>query len=385
MLINFLTLMTGIVGLITTAIAVFRCKANPLINKYLIVFLSVISVRFLVRGLSVYLHKIPVEILTSANVFMVILMGACSHLYFRDLVYSKKWRAIDAIYLIVPFVVVLLHLLNVQHLYEYDPSIRIVYVVLLIASVATYNILSYRLLRNSIWSKKSEEPILAKQTIAIKSWTLYLYASIVLLGWMIILVFITNGCNYNSKGNSYQITFAALFWLVFFIKLLATPELLYGYDFMKIKIEAYKKAEVVMDAIWILDTRPGIKNQKDIKITRSVTTNLNSYIRQIENLSFHTNTFRNPEITVEDFAQKLSIPKVHLLYVFKYHCTITFVDYKKIVRIHDAIKLIETGFLKFSTMESLALKVGFSSYKPFFNRFKSITGTTPQEYYKNLK
>jgi AraC-like DNA-binding protein len=202
---------------------------------------------------------------------------------------------------------------------------------------------------------------------------------------MIILVFITNGCNYNSKGNSYQITFAALFWLVFFIKLLATPELLYGYDFMKIKIEAYKKAEVVMDAIWILDTRPGIKNQKDIKITRSVTTNLNSYIRQIENLSFHTNTFRNPEITVEDFAQKLSIPKVHLLYVFKYHCTITFVDYKKIVRIHDAIKLIETGFLKSSTMESLALKVGFSSYKPFFNRFKSITGTTPQEYYKNLK
>ena len=239
MLINLLTLMTGIVGLITTAIALFRYKANPLINKYLIVLLSVLSVRFLLRGFSIYLHKIPVEILNSANVFMVILMGACTHLYFRDLVYSKKWRAKDTIYLIVPFVVVVLHLLNVQQDYENASTIRIVYVVLLIACVATYNFLSYRLLRNTIWSKKSEAPFLAKQTKAIKNWTLYLYAAIVLLGWMIILVFITNGFNYNSNGNSYQISIAALFWLAFFIKLLATPELLYGYDFMKIKIEKF--------------------------------------------------------------------------------------------------------------------------------------------------
>jgi AraC-like DNA-binding protein len=384
MLINFLTLITGIVGLITTAIAVFRFKANPLINKYLIVLLSVLSVRFLLRGFSVYLHKIPVEILTSANVFMVILMGACAHLYFRDLVYSKKWRAKDAIYLIVPFVVLMLHLLNVQQRYEHDTTIRMVYVVLLVVCLTTYNFLSYRLLRTTIWSKKSESPLLAKQTKAIKNWTLYLYAAIVLLGWMIILVFITNGFNYTISGNRWQISIAAIFWLVFFIKLLATPELLYGYDFMKIKIEAYKKADVVLNAIWILDTKPEISNQKDLKITRSVTINLNSYIHQIESLSFHTNTFRNPEITVEDFAQKLNLPKVHLLYVFKYHCAITFVDYKKMVRIHDAIKLLETGFLKSSTMETLAMEVGFSSYKPFFNSFKTITGTTPQEYYKNL-
>ena len=384
MLINFLTLITGIVGLITTAIAVFRFKANPLINKYLIVLLSVLSVRFLLRGFSVYLHKIPVEILTSANVFMVILMGACAHLYFRDLVYSKKWRAKDAIYLIVPFVVLMLHLLNVQQRYEHDPTIRMVYVVLLVVCLTTYNFLSYRLLRTTIWSKKSESPLLAKQTKAIKSWTLYLYAAIVLLGWMIILVFITNGFNYTISGNRWQISIAAIFWLVFFIKLLATPELLYGYDFMKIKIEAYKKAEVVLNAIWILDTKPEITNQKDLKITGSVTINLNSYIHQIESLSFHTNTFRNPEITVEDFAQKLNLPKVHLLYVFKYHCAITFVDYKKMVRIHDAIKLLETGFLKTSTMETLAMEVGFSSYKPFFNSFKSIIGMSPQDYLKRF-
>jgi AraC-like DNA-binding protein len=240
------------------------------------------------------------------------------------------------------------------------------------------------LLRQTIWAKKSSVPFLAKQATAIKNWTLYLYSAIVLLGLMIVLVFITNGFNYNSDGNKYQITISALFWLGFFIKMLATPELLYGYDFMKIKIEAYKKAEVVLDSVWLLDMTPEITNQKDLKIASNVATNLNNYIHQIESISFHTRTFRNPTLTVEDFAKKLDLPSVHLLYVFKYHCSLSFVEYKKMVRIHDAIKLLETGFLKSSTMESLAMEVGFSSYKPFYTSFKSITGTTPQEYYKTL-
>ena len=384
MLISLLSLMTGIVGIITTAIAILRYKANPLINKYLIVILSVLSTRFLIRGFSSFLNKMPAEIFTFMNVFFVILMAACTHLYFRELVYPRKRHSKDAIHLIVPALIIALFAFNEHHHFEHDRTIRIVYVSLLILSYLIYNFFSYRLLRQTIWAKKSTVPFLAKQATAIKNWTLYLYSAIVLLGLMIILVFITHGFNYNSDGNKYQITIASLFWLGFFIKLLATPELLYGYDFMKIKIEAYKKAEVVLDSVWLLDITPEITNQKDLKIASSVATNLNNYIHQIESISFHTRTFRNPTLTVEDFAKKLDLPSVHLLYVFKYHCSLSFVEYKKMVRIHDAIKLLETGFLKSSTMESLAMEVGFSSYKPFYTSFKSITGTTPQEYYKTL-
>jgi AraC-like DNA-binding protein len=376
--------MTGIVGLITTAIAIMRHKANPLINKYLIVILSVISTQFLIRGFSSFLNKMSAEIFTFSYVFFVILMSACIHLYFRELVYPRKRNSKDAIHLIVPALIIALFAFNVHHHFEQDRTIRIVYVSLLILSYLIYNFFSYRLLRQTIWAKKSSVPFLAKQATAIKNWTLYLYSAIVLLGLMIVLVFITNGFNYNSDGNKYQITIAALFWLGFFIKMLATPELLYGYDFMKIKIEAYKKAEVVLDSVWLLDMTPEITNQKDLKIASNVATNLNNYIHQIESISFHTRTFRNPTLTVEDFAKKLDLPSVHLLYVFKYHCSLSFVEYKKMVRIHDAIKLLETGFLKSSTMESLAMEVGFSSYKPFYTSFKSITGTTPQEYYKTL-
>lgn len=385
MLINLLSLITGIVGFITTAIAVVRYKSNPLINKYLIVLLSTIFTRYLLRGFSFNLNKIPAEIFFCANVFVLIVMTACTYLYFRDLVYNRKWHSKDAIHLIVPTIVVALFAFNVHFHFAQDRTIRIVYVTLLTLCYLTYNFFSYRLLHQNIWSKKSSPQFLDKQAKAIKSWTLYFYIAIVVLGLMIILVFITNDFSYNSAGNKYQVTIASLFWLGFFIKLLATPELLYGYDFMKIKIETHKNAEVVLDTVWLLDTTPEITNQKDLKIASSVATNLNNYIHQIESISFHTQTFRNPTLTVEDFAKKLELPSVHLLYVFKYHCSLSFVEYKKMVRIHDAIKLLETNFLKNSTLESLAMEVGFSSYKPFYNSFKAITGITPQEYSKNIK
>jgi methylphosphotriester-DNA--protein-cysteine methyltransferase len=54
------------------------------------------------------------------------------------------------------------------------------------------------------------------------------------------------------------------------------------------------------------------------------------------------------------------------------------------IKIHDALQLIETGYLKLNTLEGLAIKVGFASYNPFFTSFKEITGTTPQAYNKEF-
>ena len=385
MLINLLTLMTGIVGLITTAIAVVRQKANPVINKYLIIILSVLSIRFLFRGLGKFQNTIPTGIFDCLNAFILILMCAFTHLYFRDLVFNRKWKPKDLLHLIIPSTIAMLYLFNASHNYEYDESIRFLYFTLFLISYLSYNYYSYKLLYKNIWNKKSDVLFENKQKNTIKNWTLYMFSAIVLLGLIIILVFIFNDFKYNSDVNTFQIAIASLFWLVFFIKLLATPELLYGYDFMKIKTDLYKKSEVILENIWTSKTTSEITNQKDLKIADIVSTNLNNYISQIENLSLQTDTFRNPTITIEDFAKKLQIPIVHLLYVFKYHCTLTFVEYKKLIRIQDALKLLEHNFLKTNTMEALAQEVGFSSYKPFYTHFKLVTGLNPHDYHKSLK
>ena len=54
-------------------------------------------------------------------------------------------------------------------------------------------------------------------------------------------------------------------------------------------------------------------------------------------------------------------------------------------RVQDSIELIKTGYLDKKTTESIATKVGFTSYTTFFNSFKSITGLSPNEYCMKAK
>ena len=86
-----------------------------------------------------------------------------------------------------------------------------------------------------------------------------------------------------------------------------------------------------------------------------------------------------------DFAIKLGMPKNHLIYFFKYHANVSFVGFKKIVQIHDAINLIEKNYLESNSLALLAKKVGFSSCDLFFDNFKEITGVFPKEYNKLIK
>lgn len=51
----------------------------------------------------------------------------------------------------------------------------------------------------------------------------------------------------------------------------------------------------------------------------------------------------------------------------------------------DAKQLIDGGFLKTNTLESLATEVGFASYNPFFTAFKKRYKMSPNEYNNDRK
>jgi AraC-like DNA-binding protein len=90
--------------------------------------------------------------------------------------------------------------------------------------------------------------------------------------------------------------------------------------------------------------------------------------------------FRQTGLSISDLALKLKIPKSHLSFVFKYHSEISFSDFKKVVRIQDSLDLIEQGYLKTNTFDSLSKNVGFSTYNTFFIAFKEVTNKAPQEF-----
>jgi AraC-like DNA-binding protein len=190
---------------------------------------------------------------------------------------------------------------------------------------------------------------------------------------------------YGTIGyNHHLIWVPAAVWSCIFLKFIVTPEIQYGYDFLNEKIETVTN-QFVLPQLWEIE-KPNqeMTLSRDIKLAEKINTNIKEYIHQIEEASFHSHIFRNPELTVDDIAAHIKIPSSHISFVFKYHCRETFSDFKKIVRVNDAIKLLENGYLKSSTVESLSAEVGFVTYNTFHVAFKNITGVTTQEYIKRI-
>jgi AraC-like DNA-binding protein len=176
----------------------------------------------------------------------------------------------------------------------------------------------------------------------------------------------------------------ALVWIGIFIKIILTPEILYGYNFLNKTIDAASE-RLALSSVWNLEGKMlPVTTERDRKLGEKMKPLLLEYLHQMEEFSLHTQAFRNPDLSPEDIAVALKIPISHIIFILKFHCNESFTDYKKIVRIHDATKLLEKGYLNTHKIELLAAKVGFSSYNTFSVAFKTITGVTTQEYVKRF-
>ena len=173
-------------------------------------------------------------------------------------------------------------------------------------------------------------------------------------------------------------------WIPIFVKIILSPEILFGYDILNKTINVATE-KMALNSIWNIEGISSlVSSTKDKKLEEKMKSMLLLYLHQLEELSFHTTTFRNSDLTLDDIAVALKMPNSHINYIIKFHCNESFTDYKKIVRIHDATKLLENEYLIDHTVESRALKVGFSSYNTFIIAFKNITGLTLQEYVKRF-
>lgn len=364
-------------------IIINKHKKSVFVNKYFILVFTLSSIRFLLRGSYYFITDYAIEDGIIYLELLFLLTIPCLYLYFKDLVAYEKWDNKQSIHFLPGLLSVIVFLTDLY----ITPLPKIVFKIVffsILLSYLVYIYLAYKLLSANIWSRKSDVYIVNKQNKLIRNWSVFLYTCFVLLFVRIITLFLFQNFHYSLTSNSNYFWISGVVWLIIFVKILLTPEILYGYDLLHEKINEYKNQNIALDNVWNLKTNTSITNIKDLKIQEKVTLNLKDYIFQIENLSFYSNAFRNPEITLEDLAKKLNIPTIHLTYIFKYHSTISFVDYKKIIRIQDAIQLLESNFLNTNTYESLAKEVGFKSYMPFYSSFKNISGLPPQEYYNKL-
>jgi AraC-like DNA-binding protein len=381
-IIIFFSAFLGMIG------TVFILKKNDyqkeaLINRYLILITSVASFRLFFHG--VQLAYPTINILKITNFWDVCIASIipCFYLYFENIINEVKFNRSNLKHFIMPISLIAIYFIGLFFTdFKYFDLIRKILTAIVFVGYFIYSTKGFILLKNHIWFRKSEIKSVQLQNKLIKDWSIFLYIAFISILLIRILESVITS-KFGNFDNGY-LWMPGLIWISIHVKIILTPEILYGYNFLNKSIDAAAE-KVVLNSVWFTDDNEvTIASEKDKKLQEKINPLLKQYIHQIEEFSFYSEAFRNTDLSIEDISNAVKIPVSHINYIFKYHCRETFTDFKKIVRIHDATKLIETGFLKTNTIESLSTHCGFSSYNTFNMAFKSITGITTQEYAKKF-
>lgn len=382
---NLILLTTGLVGFVTAGLLYRNYKLNNLINIYIVVIIIIISIRFFSTGLIPFFveNSFTSYYLRYSNFAIIVI--PLFYLYFKNLTdYNKTRKKEYLLHFIFPISFFLFSINLDFFKINFKATYIALYIVFFIY-LLIYTFLSYRLLKRSIWLKNDIIKVVKKQSVLSSKWTYFLFFAIVFIVVRLLgsLLFEIN-LGRTIKGFSFQ-WISALIWLLILCKILVSPEILYGYDVLHKKINKNRSDNLLLNSIWNINPKIEINNAQDLQLKEKVQPIILTYIEEIEKVSINDKIFRNPTTSMADVANKLNAPKSHIAYLFKYHSKITFSEFKKAIRIQDAIKLINEDYLKENTLDYLSKKVGFPSYNTFFTTFKGISGTSPVEYCKFIQ
>jgi AraC-like DNA-binding protein len=357
-------------------------QEHSLINKYLFIIIAVNAARFFFHGiLEAYPETNITKFVNLLDASTIMLMP-CLYLYFDNIINEKKFQSKNLLHFVVPLIIGIGFAINSFDNSTNSDLFKKIFFVISISFYLTYALFGFVMLYKNAWNRKSEIKAIQKQNNLIKKWTVFLYVCFVLM----LVTRVTTSIISKKPGsfNNDYLWIPSLVWMVVFVFLILTPDVLYGYNFLNKTIDAAAE-KLVLKSVWVTEiTVITMLSERDKKIDEKMKPLLMEYLHRIEELSFHTHAFRNPDLSLDNIAEALNIPISHINFIFKYHCNESFTDYKKIVRIHDATKLLEGGYLNEHKVETLSAKVGFSSYNTFIVAFKNITGVTTQEYGKRF-
>lgn len=386
MKIYLLYTITGVLGLLILFIMIIKRNQFNRTNQFLGIIIGIVSIRFLLYGLIPFFPEIPIK--SISYYFNLVSFGInlpISYLYFYELILNERIDKKKLLHLFFPVALAINLIIYAMLQEKYESVFKIVVIIIVTISYILYLSLIFILIKKYVWFKKSDFKSIDIQNKLIRNWILFFYSIFILFFFRVYYDLFKYDLFYFIDRITEAKFVTAIFWQIIFFKLLITPEILYGYQIITQKIEEAISNNIILTEIWSKDILQEITSERDKKLFEKISTSVGSYIHKVEETSFHTQLFRKQDLGIEDLSLETGIPTSHLLYIFKYHSKETFIDYKKIVRIQDAIHEIKNGYLKTSTIESLAIEVGFNSYSPFFNSFKSIIGLSPLEYISKNK
>jgi len=95
-------------------------------------------------------------------------------------------------------------------------------------------------------------------------------------------------------------------------------------------------------------------------------------------------SYLNPELTLNEFAKTLGIPKRTVSNHINYDLDTTFIDFVNNYRVKEVIEKFKNKEHKRLTMLGIGLSCGFNSKTTFNRIFKKYKGVSPSNYLKNI-
>ena len=383
MYLNYIFLITSILGFTTIFLIGNRYKSNPNVNLFLLILLYINSFRFLVYGipdfqyLDYIKHFLDIVSLFTTWPFM--------YLYMKKLYNSnptsklKCWKCF-----ILPFILMLFFLTRRFVNYPFT-AFLLKYSFLIVAVYClTFFVLRINILYKHRLSKKSNK-FFHNQEVIKNKWSTFILIIFSIQTFRLLFFFLFFRNLNWMISNNYIIVLGLSIWIFMFLRVISSPDFIYGYNQLQVKINSDKINYVKLNDVWILENKISPDNIQDRILRDKIQEDIHNYIVNIENIALGTDLFLQNYLLIDKLAVEMKVPKSHLKYIFKYHSKISFSEFKKTIQIKNAIEFIDKGYLKTNTLDSLAIKTGFSSYSPFFKSFKAITKLSPQDYFKDQK
>jgi len=108
-------------------------------------------------------------------------------------------------------------------------------------------------------------------------------------------------------------------------------------------------------------------------------------IKKIETVMQEDKPYTDPQLTVKQLAERLSIPARQLSEIINDHWEVSFSEYINRARVAETQRLMASKSWADRSLLDIALVAGFNSKSSFNLMFKRFTDVTPSAYRKNLQ
>jgi len=142
--------------------------------------------------------------------------------------------------------------------------------------------------------------------------------------------------------------------------------------------------KVILKALRQPEIFAGINQNEMIKYLGSNLTpsQIEEYKKQLVALLHTEKTFLNPQVSLTDLSEKLSVSTKHLSQVINQSFNKSFFDFINTYRIQEAQQILKESKDDKMTVLEVMYQVGFNSKSSFNTAFKKDTGQTPTEFRK---